>query len=124
MYTTRNCIMELMYCIEQARHEYAIKKSTERILLKDRAYILYRLFKDVLLVDKSQDAIGDIISDLIRCEKTTMPKYMGDFNNPKEAPAQATKKRIKEIFQRLANNTEEQNLDKLIKLWRQDIMRN
>lgn len=98
MYTTRNCIMDLMCCIEQARHEYVIKKSAERILLKDRAYILYRLFKDVLLVDKSQDAIGDIISDLIGCEKTTMPKYMGDFNNPKEAPTQATKNVLRKSF--------------------------
>ena len=107
-------IGNLICSIEQARHKYAIKESGKKISLKDRAYFLYRLFTDILFVDKSQEIIGNVIASLIGCEKNTMPTYINDFN--RSIVSSATKRRVKEIFQILTNNTEMQELDDLIKL--------
>lgn len=107
-------IGNLICSIEQARHKYALKESGKKMSLKDRAYFLHRLFTDILFVDKSQEIIGNIIASLIGCEKNTMPTYINDFN--RSIVSSATKRRVKEIFQILTNNTEMQELDDLIKL--------
>ena len=107
-------IGNLICSIEQARHKYAIKESGKKMCLKDRAYFLYRLFTDILFVDKSQEIIGNVIASLIGCEKNTMPTYINDFN--RSIVSSATKRRVKEVFQILTNNTEMQELDDLIKL--------
>ena len=107
-------IGNLICSIEQARHKYALKESGKKMSLKDRAYFLHRLFTDILFVDKSQEIIGNVIASLIGCEKNTMPTYINDFN--RSIVSSATKRRVKEIFQILTNNTEMQELDDLIKL--------
>ena len=112
--SARKNIGKLICSIEQARHKYAIKELDKKMSLKDRAYFLYRLFTDILFVDKSQEIIGNVIASLIGCEKNTMPTYINDFN--RSIVSSATKRRVKEIFQILTNNTEMQELDDLIKL--------
>ena len=112
--SARKNIGKLICSIEQARHKYAIKELDKKMRLKDRAYFLYRLFTDILFVDKSQEIIGNVIASLIGCEKNTMPTYINDFN--RSIVSSATKGRVKEVFQILTNNTEMQELDDLIKL--------
>lgn len=114
IHSARKNIGKLICTIEQARHKYAIKESDKKMSLKDRAYFLYRLFNDILFVDKKQEVISNVIASLIGCEKNTMPTYISDFN--RSIVSSITKERVKGVFQILTNNTEKQELDDLIKL--------
>ena len=115
IYSVKEKAEKIIFFLERGRQKNKIYR---KIPIKHRAYFLYRLFTEELLMDESQEVIGKFIATLVGCEETSMIKYINQF---KLLIAKENAEERKKFRQYLTNINRE-NIDELFSAYHTQVV--
>ena len=118
IYSVKEKAEKIIFFLERGRQENKKNKIYRKIPIKHRAYFLYRLFTEELLMDESQEVIGKFIATLVGCEETSMIKYINQF---KLLIAKENAEERKKFRQYLTNINRE-NIDELFSAYHTQVV--